>query len=115
MSNGGMHEKPNSLDEVAIQEIVRRILSVTRPERDSRPVERMRAELPPCGRTTACAPSPPGVLLARGRFGAGGTASQIRRGAMSFPKDIVDLALVAAGRCCCICHKLCSDRIYSHP
>ena len=33
---------------------------------------------------------------------------------MSFSKDVVDSALVAAGRCCCICRKLCGDRIYSH-
>lgn len=36
-------------------------------------MDRMRAELPPCGRTTACAPSSSGVLPARGRFGTGGT------------------------------------------
>ena len=40
------------------------------PEGDSRPMDRMRAELPPCGRTTACAPSPPEVFLARGCAGA---------------------------------------------
>jgi len=33
---------------------------------------------------------------------------------MSFSKDVVDVALVDAGCCCRICHKLCSDRIYSH-
>jgi hypothetical protein len=33
---------------------------------------------------------------------------------MSFPKDVVDLALVAAGRCCCICHKFCGVRIETH-
>ena len=42
------------------------------PERDSRPMDRMRADLPSCGRTTACAPSSSRVFLARGRFGAGG-------------------------------------------
>ena len=42
-------------------------------ERDSRPMDRMRAELPPCGRTTACTPSSSRVFLARGCFGAGGT------------------------------------------
>jgi hypothetical protein len=34
---------------------------------------------------------------------------------MSFLKDIADLTLVAAGRYGCICHKLYSERIYSHP
>ena len=33
---------------------------------------------------------------------------------MSFSKDVVDLALVAAGRCCCICHKFCGVRIETH-
>jgi hypothetical protein len=42
------------------------------PGRDSRPMDRVRAELPPCGRTTACAPSSSGVLLAGGCIGAGG-------------------------------------------
>ena len=37
-------------------------------------MDRMRAELPPCGRTTACAPSSSRVFLARGRFGAGGAS-----------------------------------------
>lgn len=33
---------------------------------------------------------------------------------MSFPKDVVDVALVASGRCCCICHKFCGVRIETH-
>ena len=33
---------------------------------------------------------------------------------MSFPKDVVDMALVASGRCCCICHKFCGVRIETH-
>jgi len=33
---------------------------------------------------------------------------------MSFPKDAVDMALVASGRCCCICHKFCGVRIETH-
>jgi len=33
---------------------------------------------------------------------------------MSFPKDVVDKALVASGRCCCICHKFCGVRIETH-
>lgn len=33
---------------------------------------------------------------------------------LGFAKDDLDLALVAAERCRCICRKLCSDRIYSH-
>lgn len=33
---------------------------------------------------------------------------------MGFPKDIVDEALVASGRSCCICHKFCGVRIEVH-
>jgi len=33
---------------------------------------------------------------------------------MSFPKDVVDVVLVASGRCCCICHKFCGVRIETH-
>jgi len=33
---------------------------------------------------------------------------------MSFSKDVVELALVAAGRCRCICHKFCGVRIETH-
>lgn len=33
---------------------------------------------------------------------------------MGFPKDVVDLALVATERCCCICHKFCGVRIETH-
>lgn len=33
---------------------------------------------------------------------------------MSFSKEVVDAALVASGRCCCICHKFCGVRIETH-
>jgi hypothetical protein len=33
---------------------------------------------------------------------------------MSFSKDIVDMVLVASGRCCCICHKRCGVKIETH-
>ena len=33
---------------------------------------------------------------------------------MPFPKDVVEDALVACGRCCCICHKFCGVRIETH-
>lgn len=33
---------------------------------------------------------------------------------MSFPKDVAARALVASGRCCCICHKFCGTKIELH-
>ena len=47
--------------------------------RDSRPMDRMLAQLPPCGRTTACQPSSPRVLLAGGCAGVGRVLDFLRR------------------------------------
>ena len=33
---------------------------------------------------------------------------------MSFPQQVADAALVACGRCCCICHKFCGTKIELH-
>ena len=33
---------------------------------------------------------------------------------MSFPKSVEERALVACGRCCCICHKFCGTKIELH-
>lgn len=33
---------------------------------------------------------------------------------MSFPKRVVEDALLACGRCCCLCHKFCGVRIEMH-
>lgn len=33
---------------------------------------------------------------------------------MGFPQDVQDRALVASGRCCCICHKFCGTKINLH-
>lgn len=33
---------------------------------------------------------------------------------MGFPKSVVDKALVACGRCCCICHTFCGTNIELH-
>src|SRR5207244_1784429 len=33
---------------------------------------------------------------------------------MAFPPDVAEAALVACGRCCCICHKFCAARIELH-
>lgn len=33
---------------------------------------------------------------------------------MGFSKEVVDDALVACGRCCCICHKFCGVKIETH-
>lgn len=33
---------------------------------------------------------------------------------MGFPKSVEEQALVACGRCCCICHKFCGTKINLH-
>ncbi len=33
---------------------------------------------------------------------------------MSFPQDVKEKALVACGRCCCICHKFCGNNMEVH-
>src|SRR5436190_14761111 len=33
---------------------------------------------------------------------------------MSFPKQVADRALVACGRCCCICHEFCGLKVELH-
>ena len=33
---------------------------------------------------------------------------------MSFPEGVAARALVASGRCCCICHKFCGTKIELH-
>ena len=33
---------------------------------------------------------------------------------MPFPKEVTDLALLLSGRCCCICHKFCGNKIELH-
>lgn len=33
---------------------------------------------------------------------------------MGFPQNVQDRALVASGRCCCICHKFCGTKINLH-
>ncbi len=53
------------------------------------------------------------VFLAARRIGTK-QLFEFAGGAMSFPKDVVDAALVASGRCCCICHKFCGVRIETH-
>lgn len=69
------------------------------PERDSRPVERMRAELPPCSRTAACAPSSFEVLLASGRFGAGWAFSRLQLlGGVGCRGNIIQRCFHAIGR-----------------